>query len=147
MRIAIGSDHGGYELKEALKVHLSRKGHEVRDFGCSGTESVDYPDFGEKAAAAVGGGECEYGILICKTGIGMSIVGNKVPGVRAALCRDERDAEMSRRHNDANVLVLSGDKTTPELATRMVDVWLSTGFEGGRHARRVDKITAIERRG
>jgi ribose 5-phosphate isomerase B len=146
MRISLGCDHGGYELKEVIKKRLQAAGHEVHDFGCQGLESVDYPDYGEKAARAVAEGVCEAGILICKSGVGMSIVGNKIPGVRAALCLDEEMAALSRRHNDANVLVLSGSHTSPELAGRIVDAWLSAAFEGGRHERRVDKIRGIEKK-
>ncbi|MEJ2745734.1 MAG: ribose 5-phosphate isomerase B, partial [bacterium] len=138
MRISLGCDHGGYELKEALKKHLLSLGHDVDDLGCDSVESVDYPDHGAAAARAVATGECARGILMCKSGIGMSIVGNKIAGVRAALCLDEDMAESSRRHNDANVLVLSGSRTPPERARRIVDVWLSAPFEGGRHGRRVD---------
>ena len=145
MKISLGSDHGGYELKEALKRHLSSIGHEVVDVGAYGVESVDYPDYGEKAARSVAQGDCARGIIICKSGIGMSIVGNKIAGVRAALCLDEEMAELSRRHNDANVLVLPGSRTAPERAFRIVDVWLLTQFEGGRHQRRLDKIKALEK--
>ena len=146
MKIAIGCDHGGYNLKEAIKKHLTKAGHVVRDFGCHGVESVDYPDYGEKASRSVARGECERGILICKSGIGMSIVGNKIAGARAALCHDEEMAESSRRHNDANVLVFSGNRTTAEKAFRIVDVWLNSPFEGGRHQRRVDKIKELEKK-
>ncbi|MEI6634607.1 MAG: ribose 5-phosphate isomerase B [Chlamydiota bacterium] len=146
MKISLGSDHGGYELKEAIKRHLASAGHQVIDFGCAGTDPVDYPDYGERAARAVATGEVERGILVCKSGIGMSMVGNKIPGVRAALCMDEGMAESSRRHNDANVLALSGGRTAPPQALAIVDRWLAAPFEGGRHARRVDKMTCIEKR-
>lgn len=145
MKIAMASDHGGYEMKELLKKRLASLGHEVHDFGTDGPEPVDYPDYGEKAARAVASGECERGIALCKSGIGMSIVANKIAGVRAALCLDEEMAELSRRHNDANLLVLSGSRTTPEQASRITDVWLKTPFEGGRHQRRVGKIRALEK--
>jgi len=144
MRISLGSDHGGYELKEAVKKYLTSRGHDVEDVGCNGLDSADYPDHGAPAARAVATGECARGILICRSGIGMSIVGNKIAGVRAALCLDEEMAELSRRHNDANVLVLSGGQTPPARACRIVDVWLRTAFEGGRHGRRVDKIREME---
>lgn len=143
MKISMGCDHGGYELKEALKKHLTSSGHEVTDFGCDSTQSVDYPDHGGCAARAVGEGKCDRGVLICKTGIGMSIVGNKIHGVRAALCFDEEMAKMSRMHNDANVLVLSGNRAKAGQAFRIMDVWLRTPFEGGRHQRRVDKISEL----
>ncbi len=146
MKISVGCDHGGYSLKEAIKKHLADAGHEVRDVGCHGVESVDYPDFGERASSAVARGECEMGMLICKSGIGMSIVANKVPGVRAALCLDSEMAELSRMHNDANVLVLSANRTGEKEAIRILDTWLNTPFEGGRHQGRVDKIKELERR-
>ncbi len=146
MRISIGSDHGGYDLKEAIKRHLAASGHQVLDFGCAGTDPVDYPDYGERAARAVAGGEADRGILVCRSGIGMSMVGNKVPGVRAALCMDERMAESSRRHNDANALALAADRTPPALAVAIVDAWLAAPFDGGRHARRVEKMARLERR-
>lgn len=146
MRISIGSDHGGYDLKEAIKRHLAASGHQVLDFGCAGTDPVDYPDYGERAARAVAGGEADRGILVCRSGIGMSMVGNKVPGVRAALCMDERMAESSRRHNDANALALAADRTSPALAVAIVDAWLAAPFDGGRHARRVEKMARMERR-
>ncbi len=146
MRISLGSDHGGYELKEAIKKYLMSQGHDVEDAGCGGLDSVDYPDHGAPAARAVATGGCERGILICRSGIGMSIVGNKIAGVRAALCLDEEMAELSRRHNDANVLVLSGDRTPPQRAYRIVDVWLDAAFEGGRHGRRVEKIERLEKK-
>lgn len=146
MKISLGCDHGGYELKEAIKGHLEAAGHRVADFGCSGTEPVDYPDYGARAARAVASGECDRGILICKSGIGMSMIGNKIPGVRAALCLDGEMAESSRRHNDANVLALAANRTGPEEAIAITDRWLAAPFEGGRHARRVDAMTRIEKR-
>ena len=144
MKISIGSDHGGYALKQELIAYLRDQGHEVEDFGCHDTASCDYPDFGEAAAAAVASGECERGIVVCTTGIGISIAANKVKGVRCALCGEPYSAEMTRRHNDANVLALGAGFTAPMMAKRIVDVFLSTAFEGGRHQRRVDKIMAIE---
>jgi RpiB/LacA/LacB family sugar-phosphate isomerase len=146
MRISLGCDHGGYELKEAVKKHLASLGHDVNDLGCDSVDAVDYPDYGAPAARAVATGECARGILICKSGIGMSIVGNKIAGVRAALCLDEEMAELSRRHNDANVLVLSGGRTPPARACRIVDVWLSSAFEGGRHGRRMEKVKRLEKK-
>ena len=144
MKISIGSDHGGFALKEKVREHLESLGHEVLDCGCFSTESCDYPDFGRAAAEAVAGGTCERGIVICTTGIGISIAANKVRGVRCALCTDPLMAEMTRRHNDANMLAMGAGIVGYNLAERMVDVFLSTEFEGGRHARRVDKIMAIE---
>jgi ribose 5-phosphate isomerase B len=146
MKIAIGCDHAAVELKEALFSLLADKGHEVLDFGTRGTGSVDYPDFGEKVGLSVSEGEADRGILICGTGIGMSIVANKIPGIRAALCSEPFSARMSRLHNDANVLVLGGRVTGRNLAEEIVATWLETPFEGGRHARRVEKITGIEER-
>jgi ribose 5-phosphate isomerase B len=144
MRIAIGSDHRGYDVKRRVHSLLERLGHDVVDVGPHGGESVDYPDFAFQVAQAVSNGEVERGILICGTGIGMCIAANKVPGVRAAPCHDSITAEMSRRHNNANVLCLSADLLGDELIDRMVRIWLETDFEGGRHARRVEKITRFE---
>ena len=144
MRIAIGSDHRGYHLKEQIIAMLRSKGHEVDDEGTTATESVDYPDFAALVAKKVSQGAVERGILICGTGIGMCIAANKVPGVRAAPCHDSITAEMSRRHNDANVLCLSADLLGVELIDRMLRIWLETPFESGRHARRVEKITRFE---
>ena len=144
MKIAIGSDHRGYRAKQRLVPILRQFGHEVTDVGPQGDESVDYPDFAFAVALAVGEGRAERGVLICGTGIGMCIAANKVPGVRAAPCHDSITAEMSRRHNDANVLCLSADLLGEELIDRMVRIWLETAFEGGRHARRVEKIERYE---
>jgi ribose 5-phosphate isomerase B len=144
MKIATGSDHRGTEAKRRIVILLKQLGHEVLDMGTDGRESVDYPDFASQVASAVGEGRVERGILICGTGIGMCIAANKVKGVRAALCHDSITAEMSRRHNDANVLCLSADLLGEELMERMVRIWLETEFEGGRHARRVEKIKRIE---
>jgi ribose 5-phosphate isomerase B len=140
----IASDHGGLELKEAVKKFLGERNIAVRDLGTLNSDSVDYPDFGEKAARAVARGEAEKGILICGTGIGMSIVANKFPGVRAALATDEFTARMSKEHNNANIIVMGGRVLTPEEACSMVSVWLDAVFEGGRHQRRLDKIAQIE---
>ena len=144
MKISIGSDHGGYALKQELITYLQEKGHEVEDFGCHDTSSCDYPDFGEAAARAVASGACERGIVICTTGIGISISANKVKGIRCALCSEPYSAEMTRRHNDANVLAMGAGMIAPMMAKRIVDVFLSTEFEGGRHQRRIDKMMAIE---
>ena len=144
MKISIGSDHGGYALKQELIAYLRDQGHEVEDFGCHDTSSCDYPDFGEAAARAVASGACERGIVVCTTGIGISISANKVKGIRCALCSEPYSAEMTRRHNDANVLAMGAGMIAPMMAKRIVDVFLSTEFEGGRHQRRIDKMMAIE---
>ena len=144
MKIAIACDHGGYALKEAVKAHLTEKGYEAVDFGTNSTESCDYPDFAAPAAKAVAAGECEKGIVICTTGIGVSIVANKVKGIRCALCSDPLSAEMTRRHNDTNMLAMGAGIIGQKLAMDIVDIWLATEFEGGRHQRRVDKIMALE---
>ena len=144
MRIAIGCDHGGYDLKEHIVQLLKDMGHEVKDCGTYSKESCDYPIFGEAAARAVASGECERGIVICTTGIGISIAANKVKGIRCAHVCDPLAAEMTRRHNDANMLALGAGLTGRNLADRCVEVFLSTEFEGGRHARRVGQLDAIE---
>lgn len=143
MRIAIGSDHAGFELKSKIKQFL-QSDHEVIDAGVSSEESVDYPDYAEAVARQVVSGKAERGILVCGTGIGMSIAANKIPGIRAALCHDLETARLSREHNDANVLALGGRTTDPHLAMKMVEEWLKTEFNGSRHARRLAKITRIE---
>lgn len=142
--IAIGCDHGGYELKQKILAHLRQRGLEYRDFGCDSTASVDYPVYGKAVAHAVASGECEKGIVICSTGIGISIAANKVQGIRCAHCADSLEAEMTRRHNDANMLAIGAGFTGKNLAERMVEVFLSTDFEGGRHERRVNKLNAIQ---
>ena len=144
--IAIGSDHGGYALKQVIISHLADRGIEFRDFGTYSEESCDYPEYGEAVGRAVASGECELGIAVCGTGIGISIAANKVHGVRAAACSDCFTAEMCRRHNDANVLALGGRVSGPGLALKIVDIFLSTGFDGGRHARRLGKLAEIEAR-
>ena len=143
MKISIASDHGGFALKQEIAEYLRQQGHEVLDCGCHSTESCDYPDFGAAAAKAVASGECERGVVICSTGIGISIAANKVPGIRCALCGDIYSAEMDRRHNNANVLAMGAHLTAPVLAKKILDVLLSTEFEGGRHQRRIDKIDHI----
>jgi len=140
MIIALAADHAGFHLKERIKTLLDSLQIEYKDFGTYSNESCDYPDFGIRAAKAISKGECDRGILICGTGIGMSITANKVKGVRAALCTSVPMAEISRRHNDANVLVMGGRTTEEALALQMVEIWLKTGFDGGRHQRRVEKI-------
>ena len=144
MKIAIGSDHRGVDTKRRLTANLRTMGHDVIDLGVDGSESVDYPDYALAVGRLVGAGEAERGVLICGTGLGMCIAANKVNGVRAASCHDSFSAEMSRRHNDANVLCLSADLLGEELIERLVRVWMETPFEGGRHARRVEKIAKIE---
>ena len=144
MKIAIGCDHGGFELKELVKAHLIEKGCEVEDFGCYSKESVHYPEFGAKAAHAVASGACSFGVVICTTGIGISISANKVRGVRCALCSEPWSAEMTRRHNDANMLAMGAGAVGPYLAMRIVDAFLGAKFEGGRHAVRVGMIEDIE---
>ena len=144
--LAIGSDHGGYALKQEIMAHLTKRGIEFKDFGTYSEASCDYPIYGEAVARAVADGECERGILICGTGIGISIAANKVKGIRAALCADCFSAEMTRLHNNANILALGARTTGSGLALKIVDTFLDTGFEGGRHANRVNLITEIENR-
>ncbi len=146
LRVAIGADHAGYSMKEGLKTFLTELGCEVVDYGPSEETSVDYPDFAEKVSMAVSQSQAERGILICGTGIGMSIVANKFPGVRATLCYDLYTARMARLHNDSNILVLGGRITGLDLAREIVKVWMETPFEGGRHERRLHKIALIEER-
>jgi ribose 5-phosphate isomerase B len=145
MKIAMGSDHRGFQTKERLKSLLVNQGHHVHDCGADSGASSDYPDYTLPVCLMVARGEMDRGILLCGTGIGMTMAANKVGGIRAALCHDELTAEMSRRHNDANVLCLPADLLGEELIRRMVDVWLGTPFEGGRHARRVAKVMEVER--
>lgn len=142
--IAIASDHGGYDLKCEIIRHLEKGGFEIKDLGAFDCASTDYPDYGLVAAEAVVSGECDRGIVICGTGIGISISANKVPGIRAALCTDPYMARMSREHNDANILALGARVTGEGLALDIVDAWLAAEFLGGRHKVRVDKISSIE---
>lgn len=142
--IAIGSDHGGYALKEEIKGWLTKNGYSFKDFGCDSTESVDYPDYAKPVAEAVASGECEKGILICGTGIGISIAANKVKGIRAACCSDCFSVDQTRRHNDANILCMGGRVVGAGVALMMTEIFLTTEFEGGRHVRRLEKITQIE---
>lgn len=144
MKIAVGSDHGGFLLKDVIMKYLKEKDIDFTDFGCFTTESVDYPDIGQAVGEAVAAGEYDKGIICCGTGIGISISANKVPGVRAALCGDCFSAKASREHNDANVLALGERVIGAELAKMIVDTWLSSEFQGGRHGRRVEKIAKIE---
>jgi ribose 5-phosphate isomerase B len=142
--ILLGSDHGGLALKESIKVLLQERGIEYEDCGTNTADSVDYPDFGEKVARRVSAGVAEKGILFCGTGIGMSIIANKFPGVRAALATDLFTAQMAKEHNNANILVLGGRVLQVDIARSMVAVWLDSLFDGGRHQQRLDKIRQIE---
>ena len=144
MKIAIGADHAGFSLKEHLRERLQQSGHQVVDVGTTSLESADYPDFAEKVALQVADGLAERGILVCSTGVGMSIAANKVLGIRAALAVNPEEVALVRSHNDANILALGAKFTTEQAAGDMVDVFLNTPFEGGRHARRVAKIAALE---
>lgn len=146
MKIAIAADHAGFTLKEALRENLSAAGHEVADFGTDSAQSTDYPDYASAVAQQVVQGHAARGILVCSTGIGMSIAANKVPGIRAAVAHNEEAAQLTRSHNDANILALGAKFLSIEQAARMAGIFLSTEFDGGpRHARRVEKIAAIER--
>lgn len=145
MKIALGSDHGGYELKETVRAHIEKSGFDVMDLGTHSTSSVDYPKYGFAVGQAIIKGEADLGIVICGTGLGISMAANKVPGIRAAVCTDTYSARMAREHNNANVLALGGRVTGPGLALDIVDIFLHTAFSGGRHSQRVDLITAIER--
>ena len=144
MKIAIGCDHGGYLLKQDILIWLEENDYEFEDFGCYNTESVDYPVYAEKVARAVASGECEKGIVICTTGIGVSMAANKVKGIRCALCGDSYSAEMTRRHNDANVLAMGAGIIGPNMAKKITEVFLTTAFEGGRHARRMGLLDNIQ---
>jgi ribose 5-phosphate isomerase B len=145
MKVAIASDHRGFHLKEKVISLLKSKGHEVIDDGPASENSVDYPEFAALVARKVSNKEVDRGILICGTGIGMAIAANKFPGVRAAACADEVTAELSRRHNDLNILCLSGDLISSRVCERLVEIWMDTEFEGGRHARRIDRIAELEK--
>jgi ribose 5-phosphate isomerase B len=144
LKIALGSDHGGFELKEAIKNYLKERGIEYIDFGTDSTDSVDYPEFAEKVSKAVISGDGTKGILCCGTGIGISIAANKIPGIRCAVVSDTYSAQMSREHNNANVLALGGRVVGVGLALHIVEVWLNTEFSGGRHQNRINLITDIE---
>jgi ribose 5-phosphate isomerase B len=145
MRIRIGSDHAGFELKELVKTHLLKRGHDVVDAGPSSAESVDYPVYAERVAKAVASGQADFGVLVCGTGLGMGIAANKVPGIRAVQISDPEFARMARLHNDANVVTLAGRHTDIGTAELIVDTFLATPFEGGRHDRRLGQIAYIER--
>ena len=144
MRIALGTDHAGYELKERIKQYLIEKGHEVEDFGTYSTESCDYPDFVYPAALAAATGACDRAIVMGGSGNGETIVANKVRGIRCAVCWNEELARLSRAHNDANVISIGARTVSSDLALKMLDIWLTTPFDGGRHARRVQKVTALD---
>ncbi len=146
MKIAVASDHAGYELKKSIMDYLSGNGIQYEDFGCGPDEKVDYVDYAEKAVKAISIGEYNRAILVCGTGLGMAIVANKYKGIRASPCTDEYSAEMSRRHNDANCLTLGGRILPEDEALSIVKVWLETQYEEGRHQRRIDKILEIERK-
>ncbi len=146
MKIAIACDHGGLNLKREIKKYLVENGHEVMDFGCDSFDSCDYPDYALPAAEAVAKGECDRGIVVCSTGIGVSIVANKVHGIRCAHCHDTYCAEFTRRHNDANMLALGEKVVGVGYALKIVELFLNTEFEGGRHSRRVSKISDIEKK-
>lgn len=146
MKISIASDHGGFALKEDLRAWLAQQGHEVEDFGCFSADSCDYADFAEPAARAVADGKCERGIVICTTGIGISITANKVKGIRCALCSEPVSASLTRHHNDANMLAMGAGMVGPMMAREIVTAFLTNDFDGGRHQRRVDKIMAVETR-
>ncbi len=144
MKVAVGCDHGGFVLKDAVISTLEELGAQVVDMGTYSTESVDYPVYGKKVADAVANGECDLGVVMCGTGIGISIAANKVKGIRAAVVTDEFMAEMTRRHNNANIIALGGRVITPEKAKLLVKAWYTAEFEGGRHQKRIDMITQIE---
>ena len=144
MKVVIGCDHGGFELKEVLSAHLKDKGFDVVDVGTYDTNSVDYPDLAQKACEEVISGRCEWGVLICGTGIGISIAANKVNGIRCALVSNEYSAEMTKRHNNANMVAFGGRVTGPDLAKHILDAYVGAEFEGGRHEKRIEKISALE---
>ena len=144
MKIVIGCDHGGFELKEVLKKHLEEKGFDITDVGCYDTNSVDYPDIALSACAKVTSGECSWGVLVCGTGIGISIAANKIDGIRCALVSNEYSAEMTKRRNNANMLAFGGRVTGPDLAKNIIDAYIAAEFEGGRHQSRIDKIKGLE---
>lgn len=145
MNVSLGADHRGFELKEKVKEYLTRLGHDVIDFGTDSAESVDYPDFAFKVAESVAEGEADFGVTVCWTGNGMNMVANKVKGVRSALCLNDEMAMLARAHNNANVLALASNFVSETMARKILDVWLATEFEGGRHARRLEKIRSHER--
>ena len=145
--IAVGCDHGGFELKQKILAHLQARGLAYQDFGCGSTASVDYPVYGKAVARAVASGQCEKGIVICSTGIGISIAANKVPGIRCVVCSDCYSAKLSRQHNNTNMLAMGARVVGPDLAQMIAEIWLDTAYEGGRHQRRLDMIARIEEGG
>ena len=144
MKIAIAADHGGFELKSVIIEHLTKKGHEVINLGTDSSDSVDYSDFAEKCAAEVLSNEASFGIVVCGTGIGISIAANKIKGIRCALCYSPETAALAKQHNNANIISLGGRTTSDEMALKIVDSFMEAEFEGGRHQRRIDKIMALE---
>lgn len=145
-KIILGADHAGFKLKEKVRAYLVSKGYEVDDEGTRSAESVDYPDYAQKVAARVAAREAPFGVLMCGTGLGVAMAANKVPGIRAATCNDTLSAHFARAHNDANILAMGGRLIDEATAQKVLDTWLSTPFEGGRHQRRVDKIAALEQK-
>ena len=143
-RVVIGCDHGGFELKQVLSAYLTEKGYDVVDVGTHDTTSVDYPDIAQKACQEITSGQCSWGVLVCGTGIGISMAANKVDGIRCALVSNEYSAEMTKRHNNANMLAFGGRVTGPDLAKNILNAYISASFEGGRHQTRIDKISALE---
>ena len=146
LKIALGADHAGFELKKTVRAYLEGKGFQIDDQGTHSTESTDYPDFAQKVAARVAANQADFGVLICGTGLGMTIAANKFPGIRAAACNDTISARLARAHNNANVLAMGGRLIGEATAEKILDTWLSTPFEGGRHERRVEKIAAFDRK-
>ena len=145
MKIAMAADHGGYELKNILKEYLEAKGHSITDLGTNSVESVDYPDYAALCCKEVTGGNADFGILVCGTGVGISIAANKIRGIRCGMCYSPAVASLVKQHNNANVIALGGRTTDPETAKEIVDAYMSAEFEGGRHTRRIDKITELEK--
>ena len=146
VRVALGGDHAGFTRKEKVREYLTKKGYAVEDHGPVTPDPVDYPDFAEKVAASVAAKETDYGVLVCGTGLGVAIAANKVPGIRAATCNDTLSAMYARSHNDANVLAMGGRMTDEATAEKILDIWFSTAFEGGRHQSRIDKISQLDKK-
>jgi ribose 5-phosphate isomerase B len=144
LKIAVGADHAGFKLKESVRAYLAAKGYQVEDLGTNSTDSVDYPDYAEKVAETVAAKRADFGVLMCGTGLGVAIAANKVPGVRAAPCNDTLSAQLARAHNNANVLTMGGRLTDPATAEKILDTWFATAFLGGRHERRVNKLSALD---
>lgn len=145
-KIALGADHAGFDLKEKVRRYLTRQGYEVEDLGARSTDSVDYPDYAEKVATRVAAKQAGFGVLVCGTGLGVAMAANKIPGIRAAPCNDTISARLAREHNNANVLTMGGRLVDEATAHKILDTWLATPFAGGRHQRRVEKITALEQK-